>query len=228
MSHAVNARIPGRIFSILAFVATLVLWNWMARPTHPLWFPPLIALLIPLLVFPVVWIGRSSLDRAPTAAYADPVTRVIHFLMMCVIGSALICAALASDRLPWGKLPFPSRLADTLTALTAVAVLFTVLNLAIRGLGAPWAISLSKRLATDWLYARTRNPMLLCVMLFLFCFGLHLHSALFLAWVVIVFIPAMFIFVRFYEERELEIRFGPSYREYRAHTPMFLPRLRTH
>jgi protein-S-isoprenylcysteine O-methyltransferase Ste14 len=228
MSHAVNTKVTGRIFSILGFLATLFIWNWAAQQRDPLWLAPAIALVIPLLIFPLTWMGRVSLDRDPTSAHADPVTRVVHFLVMCVIGSALICAAVASDRLPWGKLPFPARLADALTALTAIAVLLTVLNLAIRGFGAPWAISLSKRLATDWLYARTRNPMVLCLVLFLFCFGLHLHSALFLAWVAIVFIPAMVVFVRFYEERELEIRFGPSYLEYRAHTPMFLPRLRPH
>jgi protein-S-isoprenylcysteine O-methyltransferase Ste14 len=41
-----------------------------------------------------------------------------------------------------------------------------------------------------------------------------------------VFVPAMIVFVHVYEERELEIRFGPSYEQYRAGTPMFLPRLR--
>ena len=28
MSHAANARIPGRIFSILAFFLTLFIWSW--------------------------------------------------------------------------------------------------------------------------------------------------------------------------------------------------------
>ncbi|HUA14979.1 MAG TPA: isoprenylcysteine carboxylmethyltransferase family protein [Verrucomicrobiae bacterium] len=220
------SSLPGRIFSILAFAATLVLWRWIAHFTRPLWFSPAVALLAPALIFPVVWWGRTSLDHDPTAGHAAGVTRVVHVLTMIVIGSALISAVVAGHRLPWGWFPFPSILAGILTTITAVMVLLTVLNLAARGLGAPWAISLSQRLATDWLYARTRNPMVLALTVFLFCLGLQLRSSLFLLWLAAVFVPAMVVFLHFYEERELEIRFGESYRQYRSVTPMFFPRLR--
>jgi protein-S-isoprenylcysteine O-methyltransferase Ste14 len=225
MSHANRTELRGRIFSIAAFAVTLLLWNWMARPTHSLWFPRVIALAVPALVFPVTWIGRSSLNRLPTPSHADAVTRIVHFLMMCVMGSAVVSAVVAATHFPWASIPFPRRAAEVLTVITGIAVLLTVLNLAARGLGAPFAIALSKRLATDWLYSRTRNPMVLCLFLFFFCLSLRLHSGALLAWEAFVFIPAMTVFVRFYEERELEIRFGPSYEQYRSATPMFWPRL---
>jgi protein-S-isoprenylcysteine O-methyltransferase Ste14 len=225
MRHATTSPLAGRIFSILGFVVTLLLWKWAAQLNHPVWLAALIALAAPALIFPVVSLGRSSLDQAPLASRASDVTRVIHFLVMCVIGSALVSAVVAASRLRWGSFPFPRILAGVLVITTGIAVLLTVLNLAARGLGAPWAISLSQRLATDWLYARTRNPMMLALILFLLCLGLQLRSTLFLLWVAAVFVPAMIVFLHGYEERELEIRFGASYRQYRAATPMLFPRL---
>lgn len=226
MSRAASSKAPGRLFSVLGFVVTLSIWRWAAHQTGPIWLAALIALAAPALIFPIVGMGRSSLDHDPPLVHAMRVTRIVHFLTMTSMGVALISVAITADQLPWGKFPFPAAIADALTAVAGFAVLLTVINLAARGLGAPWAISLSKRLATDWLYARTRNPMMLCLILFLICFGLHLRSALFLGWIVVVFVPAMAVFLHSYEERELEIRFGPSYRQYRSATPMFFPRLR--
>jgi protein-S-isoprenylcysteine O-methyltransferase Ste14 len=36
--------------------------------------------------------------------------------------------------------------------------------------------------------------------------------------------PGWIFFAKIYEERELELRFGQSYVEYRQRTPMFWPR----
>ena len=38
------------------------------------------------------------------------------------------------------------------------------------------------------------------------------------------FSPTLLFFVKVYEERELEIRFGPSYQDYKARTPMLFPK----
>lgn len=225
MSDAASSQIPGRIFSILGFIVTLLIWKWVAHQSDPVWLAPIIAVVIPLLAFPVIWIGRSSLDRHPTSVHTALTTRIVHFFVMTLMGSALIAAVVAANQLAWGLFPFPAAIAGALTVFTSAAVLLTVMNLAARGLGAPWAISLSKRLATDWLYSRTRNPMMLCLVLFLLCLGLQLRSFLFLAWVAGVFVPVMIVFLHFYEERELEIRFGASYQQYRTCTPMFFPRL---
>jgi len=99
-----------------------------------------------------------------------------------------------------------------------------MVNLALKGLGAPFAIALSKKLATDWLYAWTRNPMLLVVLAFLLSLGVWFQSALFVLWVLTLVTPALLGFVKIYEERELEIRFGASYLEYKSRTPMLFPR----
>ena len=49
-----------------------------------------------------------------------------------------------------------------LVMVTGAGTVLTVANLAIRGLGAPFAVKLSSRPATDCLYAWTRYPMVLC------------------------------------------------------------------
>jgi protein-S-isoprenylcysteine O-methyltransferase Ste14 len=111
-----------------------------------------------------------------------------------------------------------------LVVATGAAVLLTVVNLALKGLGAPFYIALSRRLAIDWLYAWTRNPMVLAALAFLLSLGIWYRSVLFVLWVLIVFAPALLFFVKVYEERELEVRFGASYLEYRSKTPMLWPR----
>ena len=98
-------------------------------------------------------------------------------------------------------------------------------NLALKGLGAPFAIALSRKLTVDWLYAWTRNPMVLAGLAFFLSLGIWFQSALFVLWVLILFAPALLFFVKVYEERELELRFGSLYLEYKSRTPMLWPRI---
>ena len=112
----------------------------------------------------------------------------------------------------------------TLVVITGTALLFSMINLALKGLGAPFAIALSKKLAVDWMYAWTRNPMVLAALVFLLSLGVWFQSALFMLWVLILFAPALLFSVKVYEERELEIRFGASYLEYKSRTPMLFPK----
>ena len=114
--------------------------------------------------------------------------------------------------------------AGFLVVITGTATLLTVVVLAWKGLGAPFAIALSMRLAADGLYAWTRNPMVLGTLACLLSMGIWFQSALFVLWVLVLVTPAWLVFVRVYEERELEIRFGAPYLEYRDRTPMLIPR----
>ncbi|MEJ2600034.1 MAG: hypothetical protein P8Z00_16995 [Anaerolineales bacterium] len=61
-------------------------------------------------------------------------------------------------------------------------------------------------------------------MAFLLSLGIWYQSGLFVVWVLLLVTPAWLAFVVFYEERELEIRFGASYLEYKAKTPLLFPR----
>jgi protein-S-isoprenylcysteine O-methyltransferase Ste14 len=66
--------------------------------------------------------------------------------------------------------------------------------------------------------------MVLAALAFFLSLGIWFQSELFLSWVVILFAPALLFFVKVYEERELELRFGTSYREYKSKTPMLFPK----
>jgi protein-S-isoprenylcysteine O-methyltransferase Ste14 len=175
-------------------------------------------------VFPVVWIGRRVLDRRPTINQAHWVTTVVHFAVMALLGSAIIEAVRLGQTWRGWVIPLPAEVGWILMMATGTAVVLTVLNLALRGLGAPFAIALSRRLAMDWMYAWTRNPMVVGGLAFLVALGLWLRSTLFVLWVLVLVMPAILVFLKGYEERELEIRFGAPYLEYKAKTPMLWPR----
>jgi protein-S-isoprenylcysteine O-methyltransferase Ste14 len=66
--------------------------------------------------------------------------------------------------------------------------------------------------------------MVLAAFALLLSLGIWFQSMLFVLWFLILFAPALLFFVKVYEERELEIRFGTSYLEYKARTPMLFPR----
>jgi protein-S-isoprenylcysteine O-methyltransferase Ste14 len=177
-----------------------------------------------LVVFPVVWIGRRVLDTQPTIHHANWVTMVVHFTLMMLIGAAIVEAIRFGRTWPGWVIPLPADVGLILMVMTGAIVVLTMVNLALYGLGAPFAIAPSRRLATDWLYAWTRNPMVLSALAFLIAVGLWLRSISFVLWVLALVMPAMLVFLKVYEERELEVRFGASYLEYKAKTPMLWPR----
>jgi protein-S-isoprenylcysteine O-methyltransferase Ste14 len=177
-----------------------------------------------LLVFPLVWLGRVILDRQPTTSRAVWITTFVHYAVGNLFGVAIIRAVTTHQHWSDWVLPVPVEIGLLLAIIAGAVVLLTVVNLALRGLGAPFAIALSRKLAIDWLYAWTRNPMVLAVLAFLLSLGIWFQSTLFVLWVVILFAPALLGFVKMYEERELEIRFGASYLEYKSRTPMLFPR----
>ena len=169
-------------------------------------------------------LARGLLDAGQKAQRVDQVTPVLHYAIMMPLGSALIEAMKAARASSHWPIPLPPALGLVLTVMTGVVVALTVGSLALRGLGAPFAIYLSRRLAMNGMYAWTRNPMVLSMLAFLVSFGLWTRSGLFVIWAIALVTPAMLYYLKTYEERELEIRFGPSYLEYKARTPLLWPR----
>jgi protein-S-isoprenylcysteine O-methyltransferase Ste14 len=177
-----------------------------------------------LLTFPVVWLGRKTLDQYQTIGGAAWITMFVHFVLGFTFGVPIVRAVTTYQEWSGWVLPVPSEIGLTLVIITGAAFLLVVANLALKGLGAPLAIALSKKLAMDWFYAWTRNPMVLAGLALLTSLGIWFQSMLFVLWAIIVFAPALLFFVKVYEERELEIRFGAPYLEYKSKTPMLFPR----
>jgi len=176
-----------------------------------------------LLALPLVWFGRKILDRRPTINRAVWTTTFVHLGLGLSFGVPIIRAVGTHRDWPGAVLPIPYGIGLTLVMITAAAWLLTVANLALKGLGAPFFIVLSRRLAADWLYARTRNPMVLAALALFLSLGIWFQSLLFVLWVLLLLTPVSLVFLKVYEERELEIRFGASYLEYKSRTPMLFP-----
>jgi protein-S-isoprenylcysteine O-methyltransferase Ste14 len=177
-----------------------------------------------LLTFPFVWIGRKILDRHKTIGHAVWTTTFVHFCLGFTFGVPIVLALTTYHKWSGWVLPIPSVIGLILVIITGTATFMTVVNLALKGFGAPFFIKLSQKLAADWMYAWTRNPMVLAALSFLLSLGIWFKSALFVLWVLFLFAPALLFFVKVFEERELEIRFGESYLEYKSKTPMLFPR----
>jgi protein-S-isoprenylcysteine O-methyltransferase Ste14 len=177
-----------------------------------------------LLAVPAAWLGRKMLDRHQTASGVAWTTTFVHFAVMLLLGVSVVRAVATYQSWPGWKLPIPTEIGLALVIMSGAALSLTVVNLALRGFGAPFFIALSRKLASDWLYAWTRNPMVLALLAFLLSLGIWFQSALFVLFVLILFAPGLLTIVKVFEERELEIRFGASYLEYKCRTPMLFPR----
>jgi protein-S-isoprenylcysteine O-methyltransferase Ste14 len=218
MKHVAESLVRFALLALICFVF------WLAADTRLSSVTNLCVIVLGVvLTFPLVWLGRKILDRHPTIGRAVWTTTFVHFGLGIALGVPVVRAITTHRDWPGWVLPVPAGIGFALVIVTGAAALLTVLNLALKGLGAP-GIALSRRLAADWGYAWTRNPMVLAGMAFFLSLGIWFQSALFVCWVLVLFAPAVLFFIRVYEERELEIRFGASYLEYRSRTPMLFPR----
>jgi protein-S-isoprenylcysteine O-methyltransferase Ste14 len=212
------------IVRIVAFILTLALWRWLLGQTFGLYVNLFCIVGTLLVIFPTVWIGRKLLDLKPTIERVGWVNTIMHAVLMVLFGIAIVKAIQTGDTWQGVVIPIPHSFGLILTCGTGAITLLTVLNLALRGLGAPFDIVLSRRLATDWMYTWTRNPMVLATLACLLAIGLLLQSALFVVWVLVLVAPTWIVYLTVYEEHELEIRFGQSYRQYKAKTSFLWPR----
>jgi protein-S-isoprenylcysteine O-methyltransferase Ste14 len=177
-----------------------------------------------LPTFPLIWIAGKMLDRNQTKSRAVWTTIFVHFALGFFFGVPIIRAIITYRDWAGWAIPVPAALGLSLVVVSGAAFFLVVANLALRGLGAPFFIALSRKLAVDWLYAWTRNPMALAGMAFLTSLGIWFQSAMFVLWATCLFAPALLFFIKVYEERELEIRFGTSYLDYKSRTSMLIPR----
>jgi len=92
-----------------------------------------------------------------------------------------------------------------------------------RGTLAPW--DPPRHLVITGPYRFVRNPMISGVMFMLAGEACVLLSMPHAMWA-LIFCVTTLLYVPVVEERALQARFGPSYREYARHVPRFIPRLR--
>ena len=187
-----------------------------------------------ILVF-VIGVGVLGLliRRNPTKANAVRYSRIAHFMYFAGLGSPIVVSFFYPgitklDELT-GLSPLPAKpffLAAGLVLMVPGLYLFVVSNGLLRklGLGAN-AFRLTNNIVESDIYQRTRNPMSLGYYLGALGLGFISGSTTLTLIVVLGFIPAHLFFLKFFEEKELELRFGEPYMEYKQSVPFLFPKI---
>lgn len=112
--------------------------------------------------------------------------------------------------------------------LSPIAVFFlltSLLGIVGLGQGEP-GIKLTKKLVVEMVYKTSRNPMPFGFYLGALAMGFLAGSTYFVLWVGMEVIPTHIFFLKFFEELELELRFGEAYIEYKNRVPFLIPRFK--
>lgn len=162
---------------------------------------------------------------------AESSSRILHFLFfVCLVFPGLIVLfypglthldeLLGIPSLPLKPIPLVLGIILLLPGL----YLAVVSNKDLRALGhGANAFRLTQRMVELDIYKYTRNPMSLGYYLCCLAIGLIANSTSVTFGVLLGIIPAHILFLKFFEELELELRFGPSYLEYKRKVPFLIP-----
>jgi protein-S-isoprenylcysteine O-methyltransferase Ste14 len=92
--------------------------------------------------------------------------------------------------------------------------------------GTPVPFNPPPKLITTGLYAYVRNPMLLGMFIFMLGLGVLFGSLSLIFIFTPLFILINVLYLKAIEEKELELKFGREYVEYKKRVPMFIPWLK--
>lgn len=171
--------------------------------------------------------------RWPTRDEAETASRVGHVLFFACLGTPFLVAVVSPGLgrldavtgvapLPWRWLCFAVGLVIAVPGL----YFFAGSNKALRARGSGAnAFRLTQRVVGLDVYQMTRNPMSFGYYLLCVAIGLMSGSTTLTGYAALGIVPAHLFFLKFFEERELSLRFGPSYLEYKQRVPFLLPRI---
>ena len=172
------------------------------------------------------------LRKHPSKANAEKSSRIMHFLFFAGLvtpslviifypGLTHLDGLVGLNPLPWK--PF-FLIAGIVVAIPGLYLL-GISNRLLRdwGSGAN-AFRLTKQIVEGNVYKYTRNPMSLGYYLFSLGIGFISGSTVATFAVLLGLVPAHVFFLKFFEERELGLRFGESYEQYKREVPFLIPR----
>ncbi len=150
-------------------------------------------------------------------------------LFLLLIPFLLVISSSAIDR----RLGLPHFTAGTINLITGLALiavgfylgLWSVLSELSVGEGTPVPMMPTTKLVVRGPYAYCRNPMTLGTLLAYLGIGVWTGSISAVA-IVLIFVGLLLLYIKFLEEKELVLRFGTGYEDYKKTTPFILPRLR--
>ena len=191
--------------------------------------------LIGIIAFAVsAWILGVWLRRNPSKENAEKSSRVMHFLFFAGLGAPFLIGLfhpglthfdelVGLQSLPWKPVFL------VLGILLAIPGLYYlgITNRLLRKLGSGAnAFRLTRHIVDEDVYKRTRNPMSLGYYLGSLAIAFVSGSTLVTLAVILGLIPSHLFFLKYFEELELELRFGESYLEYKRHVPFLFPSFR--
>jgi protein-S-isoprenylcysteine O-methyltransferase Ste14 len=173
------------------------------------------------------------LRRHPSQRNAEGASRILHFVFFAVpipaAGLGVFYPGLTEFDRELGINPLPRHPLMLIIGILGVTIgiyMFILANVALRRLGeGANAFRLTKRLVVGDIYERTRNPMSLGFYLCALGIGLLVRSTYMTLATLIIVIPVHIFYLKYFEERELELRLEESYGEYKKKVPFLLPRL---
>jgi len=173
------------------------------------------------------------LRKHPSQTNAENSSRIMHFLFFAGLGTPFLVSffypglthldeVIGLNPLPWRSVFLVAGIVLVVPGLYFLAVS----NKSLRALGSGTnAFILTKHIVEADIYQYTRNPMSLGYYLFALAVGFISGSTLLSLYALLGIIPAHLFFLKFFEELELELRLGESYKEYKQKTPFLIPRL---
>lgn len=191
------------------------------------------AIICMLIFFAGAWILGAWLRKNPSKENAEKSSRVMHFLFFACLGApfyvGLFYPGLTHFDEVVGLNPLlwkPFFL--VLGILLAIPGLYYlgITNKLLRKLGSGAnAFRLTKQIVAEDVYKRTRNPMSLGYYLFALAIAFLLGSTTITLGVLLGVVPTHLFFLKYFEECELELRFGDSYLEYKKSVPFLFPKI---
>lgn len=171
-----------------------------------------------------------QLRKHPSQENAEKYSRITHFLFFAGLGTPgtiwLFYPGLTHLDQLIGLDPLPLKLVFFITGIIIALpglYLLAITNKSLRTLGGGAnAFRLTKRIVDQDIYKYTRNPMSLGYYLVCLSIGMISSSTLLTLGVLLGLIPAHIFFLKYFEELELELRFGESYKEYKQKTPFLI------
>jgi protein-S-isoprenylcysteine O-methyltransferase Ste14 len=149
-------------------------------------------------------------------------------LIFATVITLFVIAALLTDT--WLQLPsisFPPWtiiLAVIFLAPGTIIYIWTMVKF-LHAQGTPVPVNPPHELIISGIYAYSRNPMLTSLYLVFFGAGILWGSLSFTLFYTPLFILINTIYIKKVEERELELKFGKAYLEYKKRVPMYFPRV---
>ncbi len=186
-----------------------------------------------LSLYFVTIVGRRILNRGEGFNYTRRLARFIHPIYAFGLVGFMISTFIMAHKSPY-PLPFLPEfnisrplsltISRLLFLLAAVVGLPGIAGLANRRVG-PLRL-MTEKFVKGGIRRYLRNPMSLGGYLFLVAYSIRFLSTYLLFATFIGLIPAHIFYLKTYEEKELELKFGEEYLKYKKEVPFLLPRIK--